>query len=145
MVSLLLSKPQPILTSTVGLYTKMTLQPPPPPTTTHTNSMSGISQLLLTRCWWNFKVSFQGKSRTDSNYQVFICPGNICPGDISPYQEYLSCYWPNFDETLITQNFFLTLVTGNYIGFFLHNTRWRLHIPDTLSGKYIPYFIFRVT
>ena len=29
-----------------------------------------------------------------------ICPGIICPGDICPYQEYLSCYWPDFDETL---------------------------------------------
>merc|ERR1712115_361904 len=24
-----------------------------------------------------------------------ICPGNICP-----YQQYLSCYWPDFDQTL---------------------------------------------
>ena len=28
------------------------------------------------------------------------CPSNICPGDIFPYQEYLSCYCPDFDETL---------------------------------------------
>ena len=48
---ILLSKPQPNLNTTVGFYTKMTLQPPPPTTTTthHTNSMSAISQLLLTR------------------------------------------------------------------------------------------------
>ena len=62
--------------------------------------MSAISQLLLARIWWNFKGSFLGASRTDSNYQVDICRGNICPGDICPYQEYLSCYWPEFDETL---------------------------------------------
>ena len=64
------------------------------------NSMLAISQLLLARFWWNFKGSFLGASRTDSNYQVDICPGNICPGNICPYQEYLSCYWPDFDETL---------------------------------------------
>ena len=28
-----------------------------------------------------------------------ICPGNICPGDICPYLQYLSCYWPNLDQT----------------------------------------------
>ena len=119
----------------------MTLQPPPPPT--HTNSKSAISQLLLTRFWWNLKGRLQGTSRTDSNCHCDICPGNICPlswrhlsisgisqllltrfwwnfkgrflgtsrtdsnchgdicpGDIYPYQEYLSCYWPNFDKTL---------------------------------------------
>ena len=41
-----------------------------------------------------------GTCRKDSNYQVNICPGNICPGDTCPYQEYLSCYWTNFNETL---------------------------------------------
>ena len=44
-----LLKPQPNLNATVGFYVKMTLQPPPPTTTIHTNSMSEISQLLLTR------------------------------------------------------------------------------------------------
>ena len=29
-----------------------------------------------------------------------ICPYNICPGDICPYQQYLSCYWPDFDQIL---------------------------------------------
>ena len=64
-------------------------------TTTHQ-----ISQLILTRSWWNFKWRFLGTSRTDSNCQGDICPDNICPGDICPYQEYLSCYWPDFDDTL---------------------------------------------
>ena len=62
--------------------------------------MSAISQLLLTRFWWNFKGMFLGTSRTNSNCHGDICPGNICPGNICPYEEYLSCYWPNFDETL---------------------------------------------
>ena len=63
-------------------------------------SISGIYQLLLTRFSWNFKGSFLGASRTDSNYQVDIFPCNICPGDICPDQEYLSCYWPYFHDTL---------------------------------------------
>ena len=64
-------------------------------TTTHRNSMSAISQLLLTRFWWNFKGRFLWTSRIDSD-----CHGDICPGDINPYQDYLSSYWPDLDETL---------------------------------------------
>ena len=62
--------------------------------------MLAISQLLLTRFWWNFKGRFLWIFRTYSNCQGDICPCNICPRDICPYQEYLSCYWPDFDETL---------------------------------------------
>jgi len=71
-------------------------------TTTHppTNSTSAISQLLLTRFWPNFKRRFLGPSLTHPNCHGDICPGNICPVDICPYLEYLSCYWPNFDQTL---------------------------------------------
>ena len=29
-----------------------------------------------------------------------ICQCNICPGDIWPYWQYLSCYWLNFDQIL---------------------------------------------
>ena len=32
------------------------------------------------------------------NYQMDICPCNICPENICPYQQYLSCYWPDFDQ-----------------------------------------------
>ena len=63
----------------------------PPP---HRNSMSTLSWLLLTRFGPNFKHKFLGLSWTD-----FYCRSEICPGDICPHQEYLSCYWPNFDET----------------------------------------------
>ena len=62
--------------------------------------MSAISQLLLTQFWGHFKGRFLWTFRTDSNCQGDICPCNICPCDICPYQEYLSCYWPDFDETL---------------------------------------------
>ena len=33
-----------------------------------------------------------------------VCPSNICQGDICPYQEYLSCYWPDIDQTLTDAN-----------------------------------------
>ena len=55
-----------------------------PPTNPHRNSMSAISQLLLTRFWWNFKRRLLVTSRTDSNCHSDICLGNICPGDICP-------------------------------------------------------------
>ena len=62
------------------------------------NSTSAISQLLLTRFWSNFKCRLLGISRTDS------CPRDICPGNMSwqhcPFQQYLSCNWPNFKESL---------------------------------------------
>ena len=63
-------------------------------------SISAISQLLLVRFGSNFKQRVQGTYTTDSNCHHDICPGNICPGDICPYQQYLSCYWPDLDQTL---------------------------------------------
>ena len=56
-------------------------------------------QLLLTWFWPNLKGRFLGPSLTNANCHGDICLGNICPGDIIPYQQYLSCYWPNFDPT----------------------------------------------
>ena len=59
---------QPQLNSKVGCDMKMTLihhhHPPPPPTTTHTNSMSVISLLLLTRFQPNLKGRFVGSTTT---------------------------------------------------------------------------------
>ena len=81
------------LNSKLGLTWKRLSTSPTTTTTTTANSMSAKSPLLLARFWWNFKGSFLGASRTDSNYQVSICPGNISPGDNCPYQGYLSCYW----------------------------------------------------
>ena len=45
-------------------------------------------------------MNFLGISRTDFDSHNDSCPSNICPNDICPYQEYLGCYWPDFDETL---------------------------------------------
>ena len=58
-------------------------------------------QLLLTRFGPNFNYRVLGTSRTDSICHCDICPANICPGGICPYLEYLSCYWLNFDQTLM--------------------------------------------
>ena len=33
----------------------------------------------------------------------YLCPDNICPGKIWPYQQYLGCYWSDFDQTFCTQ------------------------------------------
>ena len=63
-------------------------------------SISAISQLLLARLWPNFKDRFLGPFLTYSNCHYDIFSGNICPCDICPYQEYLSCHWPDFDQTL---------------------------------------------
>ena len=63
-------------------------------------SISAISQLLLAQFWSNFKQRVLGTYRTDYNCQHDICSGNICPWDICPYQQYLSCYWPDLDQTL---------------------------------------------
>ena len=41
-----------------------------------------------------------GLSWTDFNYGSNICPGNIGPGNICPYQENLICFLPDFDQTL---------------------------------------------
>ena len=67
-------------------------------TTTTTNSISAISRLLLNQFWQNFKRRLFGPSWTDSMCQSDICQGIICPCNICPYQEYLSCYLPNFDQ-----------------------------------------------
>ena len=61
------------------------------------NISAAETQLLMTWFWWNFKYSFLGTSRKDSNFQVDICPGNICPGDISGISQLsLTRCWPNF-------------------------------------------------
>ena len=48
----------------------------------------------------NFKGRVLVSSITYANCHVNICSVNICPGNNCQYQEYLSCYWTNFDETL---------------------------------------------
>ena len=44
---------------------------------------------------------FYSKNNRELGSQVpdflHVC---ICPGDICPYQQYLSCYWPDLDQIL---------------------------------------------
>ena len=61
-------------------------------------SKSAISQLLLTRLWPNLKVSFLGPTLTDVDGLGDICPSNIWPRNICPYQQYLSCSCTNFSK-----------------------------------------------
>ena len=63
-------------------------------------SISAISQLLLARFGSNFKQRVLGTYTTDYNCHHNIYPCNICPGDICPYQKYLSCYWSNLEQNL---------------------------------------------
>ena len=89
----------------------------------HRNSMSAISQLLLTRFWWKLKGRFLGTSKTDSRFMVtFVqASGIICSHNIFPYQEYLSCYWPDYDEILKVGSWeHLEEVFGSNI-FFIQN------------------------
>ena len=62
-------------------------------TTTHQPPPKTQSPHFLFKCGC-LGPSLSAKCHSD------ICPDNICPGNICPYQEYLSCCWPDFDQTL---------------------------------------------
>ena len=85
---------QPKITK-VGFDTKMTLHhhhhPPPPPPPPTANSMSAISQLLLTRFWWNFKGSFLGASRTDFTIKLTFVQATFVLATIS--QLLMTWFW----------------------------------------------------
>ena len=90
-----LSKPQPNFNTTVGFYTKITLQSPPPPPLPTTATQTQCQQYLS--CYWpNFdetlKVSSWEHLEHIYDSQHDNCQDNICPGNICPYQKYLRCY-----------------------------------------------------
>ena len=62
-------------------------------------SISGISQLLLPRFWPNFKSRFLGPSWTVPTVMVTCVQATFVLATFVHNQEYLSCYWPNFDQT----------------------------------------------
>ena len=96
-------------------------------------SMSGISQLLLTRFQPNFKCRFFGPSVTGD-----ICPGNICPGDISTYKQYLSYYWSNFDQHFVDPNSWGTFCRTHFMF-------TKLLLTKTFFGRkiiFLPKFFF---
>ena len=70
----------------------------------------------------NFKCRFLGQSLKNANCYGDICPGNIYPDDICPYQQYLSCYGPD-PQNFQTQNFSVPTVflTNNKIGLQRHS------------------------
>ena len=107
MHSQLLSKPQPNLNTVVGFDLKMTLHTTPHhPQKHYVSYISAVTDPISMKLW------------ADSNWQDDICPGNIWA-----YQEHVSCYWPNFDQTL-------------NIGFWEHIEQ----IPGNIRlGKIFPY------
>ena len=117
--------------------------PPPPPPPTTINSMSAISQLLLTLFWPNFKVRSLGPSLTDSNYHGDICPGNICHGDISPYMRNISAItYPILTKLFehdfaglifMDQNFQWTNLLFDQ-NFFGSKTFWTQNVVDSPFG-----------
>ena len=87
-------------------------------------SISGISKVLVTQFWPNFKGSFLGPYLTDANCHGDICLGNkyvlatyihirIISAVTDPiftkllrpnfFQQNLSCYWPAINQTFGTQ------------------------------------------
>ena len=62
----------------------------------HIRNISSVTDSILTK----FTGRLLWYSLTDANCHGDICPGNICPDKIGPCQDYLSCYWPDFDKTL---------------------------------------------
>ena len=63
-------------------------------------SISPISHLLMARFWPNFKGRFLEPFWTYFNCNGDIFLGKICPSDVCPYQQYISWYWPDFDQIL---------------------------------------------
>ena len=101
-------------------------------------SISGISQLLLVWFWPKIKSRFLELFLTFTNCHSDICQGNVCPGDICPYQEYISCYWPNFDQTFLAQFFeSLNFLAQNFVSpkFFEHNN----FLDQNCFGDICPY------
>ena len=84
-------------------------------------SISGKSQLLLTRFWPNFKCRFLEPFSTDAKCHGDICPsniysGNICNDDICPYRNISAVSDPILTK-LFRSKFFGTL-------FFHQNIFW---------------------
>ena len=75
---------------------------------THTNSMSPMSHMLLTRFWHKFKYGFLGPSLKEQNCPDDICQARICPGNILP-AFYSKDLWIIFEQkNCQTQHLFFT-------------------------------------
>ena len=62
--------------------------------------MLAISQLLLTRFWWNFNCRFLGTSRTDS--MVIFVQATFVQVTFVHIKNISAVYWPDFDQTFGT-------------------------------------------
>ena len=69
----------------------------PPPQKPNITNISAVTDPILSKLG-----RFLGTYRKDSSCNGDICPGNISPDDNCSYQEYLSFYWPEFDQTFTT-------------------------------------------
>ena len=97
-------------------------------------SLSGIFQLVLTKFRPNFKGRFLGQSLTDVNCCGDIYPGNICPGNTCP-SECLCCFWPNFDQTFVTQ-YFVGLTFFGLKFYLTGQTLWhKFFEPQNFHGQ----------
>ena len=109
-------------------------------------SISGISQLLLTRFWWNFTGRFLGTSRTDSNCHSDIYPGNICPGNICSGH---NCIYV-FELEKCLSFFKLVILRQKLIGTINRVLVWQViltvHLTSSVPNKLIfPYLIFFIS
>ena len=101
-----------------------------------------------------------GPPWTHFNHNGDICLGNICPGDVCPYPEFLSCYWPNFDQTLNVGSWEHLLQMPSVMDTFVQATfvlatfvheRNILAIPDPILTKLLgpnflgAFFLFTFT
>ena len=120
------------LNTKIGLHT--THHPPP-------HKLLGSNISAVTGLIWIFKQRVLGTYTTDYNCHHDICPGNICPGDICPYQQYLTCYWPDLDQTLNKGSWehiqqittvTTTLVHATFVlGTFVHIRKWTQNYQQT--------------
>ena len=99
-------------------------------------SISAISQLLLARFGSNFKQRVLGTNTTDYNYLHDICPWNICP-----YQQYLSCYWPHLDQTLNKGSWehMQQITTVTTTGTFVHISNISISKLTTFDFSLVPF------
>ena len=93
-------------------------------------SISAISQLLLARFGPNLKQRVQGTYTTDYN-----CHHKICPGDICPYLQYLSCYRPDLIQ-ILGPKFLGALIVVDKAPFDLNISRTKMF----LVAKIIYFF-----
>ena len=67
-----------------------------------------------------------------------MCKSDICPQNICPYQQYLSCHWPNFDQTFLTQYFSRPYFDPKKCGSQFHWTKILMDLDFEPKGFWTP-------